>query len=236
MLNRVNCHQITYADYLWTTGQTIRMRKGLAGFTLVELMAVVGIIGLLAVVGVPAIKGLTGSGGRKQALAQVLGALEVARNTAILSGTNSALIFPDSKFTYADGYAYRSMAVVQWNATNSTLPATMVGPWIVLPQGVAFFPNSISKLPSSNNISVRILNQSKEPATFQVIPFQSDGAIAQESETNGLSPATNGVSFFEGTVASGGTTPILASKMTNFETIRLFRYSGRASATLAPAP
>jgi prepilin-type N-terminal cleavage/methylation domain-containing protein len=70
-----------------------------SAFTLVELMAVIGIIALLAVVGVPAIKGLTGSGGRKQALGQLVGALEVARNTAISTGTNAAVIFPDNGFS-----------------------------------------------------------------------------------------------------------------------------------------
>jgi len=192
-------------------------------------MAVVGVMALLAVVGVPALKGLTGSGGRKQTLGQLMGALEVARNTAISCGTNAAVIFPDSSFSLGDAYKYRSMAVVAWNPTNSTSPATMIGPWIVLPQGIAFFPNSIAGLPSASNVSLRILTTTNT-GNFRGIVFQSDGALA-----DGLSSTpTNGIAFFEGTV--NGTTPNLTSRMTNFENVRIGRYSGRAQATSAPAP
>jgi prepilin-type N-terminal cleavage/methylation domain-containing protein len=202
-----------------------------SAFTLVELLAVVGIMGLLAAVGVPALKGLTGSGGRKQALSQVMGALEIARNTAISTGTNAAVIFPDSTFASGDAYKYRSMAVVAWNATNTNLPATMVGSWIVLPQGIAFFPNSLktANMPTATNISVRILTASKT-ASFPGIVFQSDGGLWEDFNTK----PTNGIAFFEGTVT--GTTTNPTSKMTNFETVRLTRYTGRTIPTLAPAP
>jgi type II secretory pathway pseudopilin PulG len=207
-------------------------RHTAAAFTLVELLAVVGIMGLLAAVAVPALKGLTGSGGRKQALSQVMGALEIARNTAISTGTNAAVIFPDSGFsaTGADPnpYKYRSMAVVSWNATNAATPATMVGSWIVLPQGIALFPNSISALPQTNNISVRILTTSNPVATFRAISFQSDGALDE-----GLFPVTQPlprITFFEGTV--DGTAPNRTSKTTIFETVDLTRYTGRAIPTI----
>ena len=121
------------------------------------------------------------------------------------------------------------MAVVAWNPTNTNLPATMVGSWIVLPQGVALFPNSISALPTATNISVRILTTSST-ANFPAIIFQPDGGLSED-----YSPLpTNGVAFFEGTVT--GTTPNTNSKMTNFETVRLTKYTGRALPTLAPAP
>ena len=204
-------------------------RYCVAAFTLVELLAVVGIMGLLAAVAVPALKGLTGSGGRKQALSQVMGALEIARNTAISTGTNAAVIFPDSSFGSGDAYKYRSMAVVAWNATNSATAATMVGSWIVLPQGIALFPNSISALPQTSNISIRILTTTTS-GTFRGICFQSDGAL----DENQSPLPTNGIAFFEGTVT--GTTTNGTSKMTNFETIRLTRYTGRTIPTLAPAP
>ena len=207
--------------------------RTIAAFTLVELLAVVGIMGLLAAVAVPALKGLTGSGGRKQALSQVMGALEIARNTAISTGTNAAVIFPDSGFsaTGADPnpYKYRSMAVVAWNATNSNAPATMVGSWIVLPQGIALFPNSISALPLGTNISVRILTSSNT-ANFRAIRFQPDGGL----DENQSPLPTNGIAYFEGTVT--GTTTNPTSKMTNFETVRLTQYTGRTIPTLAPAP
>jgi prepilin-type N-terminal cleavage/methylation domain-containing protein len=206
-------------------------RRPASAFTLVELLAVVGIMGLLAAVAVPALKGLTGSGGRKQALSQVMGALEIARNTAINSGTNAAVIFPDSTFALGDAYKYRSMAVVAWNVTNSNAPATMVGSWIVLPQGIALFPNSLrsTNLPTATNISVRILTTNRT-ANFPGIIFQPDGGLSEDY--NPL--PTNGIAFFEGTVT--GTTSNSTSKMTNFETVRLTRYTGRARPTLAPAP
>jgi len=202
-----------------------------AAFTLVELLAVVGIMGLLAAVAVPALKGLTGSGGRKQALSQLMGALEIARNTAISTGTNAAVIFPDSTFASGDAYKYRAMAVVSWNATNASTPATMVGSWIVLPQGIAFFPNSLKteNLPTATNISVRILT-TPITASFPGVVFQSDGAL---DESQSPLP-TNGIAFFEGTVT--GTTTNGTSKMNNFETVRLTRYTGRTIPTLAPAP
>jgi len=202
-----------------------------SAFTLVELLAVVGIMGLLAAVAVPALKGLTGSGGRKQGFSQLMGALEIARNTAISTGTNAAVIFPDSGFsaTGADPnpYKYRSMAVVAWNATDSNAPATMVGSWIVLPQGIALFPNSISALPQGTNISVRILTTTTS-GTFREICFQSDGALDES-----LFPVGNPlpkIALFEGTV--DGTAAKKNSKTTMFETVNLTRYTGRAIPTV----
>jgi len=207
-----------------------------AAFTLVELLAVIGIMGLLAAVAVPALKGLTGSGGRKQALSQVIGALEIARNTAINNGTNAAVIFPDSTSDSTFGgaqnpYRYRSMAVVTWNPTNTNSPPTMLGSWIVLPQGVAFFPNSLksTNLPTVTNISVRILTSSIQ-VNSPAIVFQPDGGLSEDY--NPL--PTNGIAFFEGTVT--GALINTNSKMTNFETVRLTRYTGRTRPTLAPKP
>ena len=123
------------------------------------------------------------------------------------------------------------MAVVAWNPTNTNNPATMVGSWIVLPQGVAFFPNSLktTNLPTATNISVRILTNSST-ANFPGIVFQSDGGLSED-----FSPKpTNGIAFFEGTVTGTSNNP--TSKMTNFETVRLTRYTGRTIPTLAPAP
>ena len=188
-------------------------------------------MGLLAIVAVPALKGLTGSGGRKQALGQLLGALEIARNTAIFTRTNAAVIFPDSTFGNGEEYKYRSMAVVAWNPTNSATNPTMVGSWITLPQGVAFFPNSLrsTNLPTATNVSVRIL-ASSVTADFPAIIFQSDGGLAEDVSVF----PTNGIAFFEGTVTGTTTNPI--SRRTNFETVRLTRYTGRTRPTLTSAP
>jgi hypothetical protein len=161
-----------------------------------------------------------------------MGALEIARNTAISTGTNAAVIFPDSTTDSTFGgpqnpYRYRSMAVVAWNSTNSTNPATMIGSWIVLPQGIALFPNSIFALPQGTNISVRILTSSNT-ASFRAISFQSDGALDE-----GLFPVTQplpSITFFEGNVDV--TTAKKNSKTTMFETVNLTRYTGRAIPTV----
>lgn len=211
-------------------GKSFAFSRVGAGFSLVELLAVIGIMALLATVAVPALKGLTGSGGRKQAVGQILGAIDVARNTALNTGTNAAVIFPDSTFTGGEAYKYRSMAVVAWNPTNTNTPTTMIGPWIVLPQGIAFFPKSLDKqnIPLAGDVSLRIVSTTLK-GDFPAIIFQSDGSLL---ETNTI--PTNGIAFFEGTVSGTKTNP--TTQMTNFETIRLMRYTGRALPMLAPAP
>ena len=215
-----------------------------SAFTLVELLAVIGIMGLLAVVAVPALKGLTGSGGRKQALNQVIGALEIARNTAISTGTNAAVIFPDSSFASGEAYKYRSMAIVTYSnstiATNTSSNVSfekLVSSWIVLPQGISFLPAYLRTNTTTNMISVTASIQippktNSTSITCPGVVFQSDGGLL-DGGTNSIA----GVGFFEGTVdASGKTNP--TSKMTNFETVRLTRYTGRTIPTRDrdPAP
>ena len=221
-------------------------RRHATAFTLVELLAVIGIMGLLAAVAVPALKGLTGSGGRKQALSQVMGALEIARNTAITTGTNAAVIFPDTNFTLGDAFQYRSMAVVSYKDSTMVTAITNTNPtidydklissWIVLPQGIAFLPKYLATNTSTNMISVNASIQippktNSVPITCPGIVFQSDGSLL---ETNSIIPVA-GVAFFEGKVdKTGKTNP--STTRTNFETVRLTHYTGRTRPTLAPAP
>jgi type II secretory pathway pseudopilin PulG len=212
-------------------------RRPAAAFTLVELLAVVGIMGLLAAVGVPALKGLTGSGGRKQALSQVMGALEIARNTAISTGTNAAVIFPDQSFTN-QAYRYRSMAVITWDATNtnSVTINSMLGSWITLPQGVVLHDAQINQLPKlTNTTTLRIPPSTNSTATdnLRAIVFQSDGGLEESYYTNTLT--TDGIAFYEGAVVSPSytTTTNTSKQKTNVETITITRYTGRSIPTLA---
>jgi hypothetical protein len=213
----------------------MRIRGHSDAFTLVELLAVIGIMGLLAVVAVPALKGLTGSGGRKQALGQVIGALELARNTAISSGTNAGVIFPTDSMS-VPGYAYRTMAVVTWGTTSTNNEAEMVGDWISLPRGIAFFPGSLAatNLVTATNITYRILTEKITNGTFNAVLFQRDGGLL--AGINGGTPSypTNGVAFFEGTVTNNKASKI--TQQPKFERVRLSQYTGRVRPTLGDEP
>ena len=213
----------------------MRKKSNSGAFTLVELLAVIGIMGLLAAVGVPALKGLTGSGGRKQALGQLIGAMELARNTAISSGTNAGVIFPTDTMTN-QGYAYRTMAVVTWATTNTNNEAEMVGDWISLPQGIAFFPKSLANtnLVTATNITYRILTQKITGGTFNAVLFQRDGGLLAGTVGGSTSYPTNGVAFFEGTVTNKTANKI--TQQPKFERVRLARYTGRVQPTLGDEP
>jgi type II secretory pathway pseudopilin PulG len=202
---------------------------------LIELLAVVGIMGLLAAVAVPALKGLTGSGGRKQALSQVMGALEIARNTAISTGTNAAVIFPDQSFA-SKPYRYSSMAVITWDATNTNSVTTnsMLGSWVTLPQGVVLHDTQINQLPSlRNTTALRIPpnTSTTNVSNLRAIVFQADGGLEESYYTNTLT--SEGISFYEGAVVSDTTTTNTSSQKTNVETVTITRYTGRTIPTLA---
>ena len=62
------------------------MQRGERGFSLVEILVVVGIIGLLLSFMGPVVEGLAGAGGRKGGVTIVMNTLEQARVTAIQRG------------------------------------------------------------------------------------------------------------------------------------------------------
>lgn len=197
-------------------------------FSMVELIAVVGIMALLAVVAAPALRGLAGSGGRKQAVSQIMGALELARNTAIATGANAAVVIPERTFIRTN-YAYRSLAVVAWNPTNSGLPPSMVSGWISLPEGISIFPNSLTPLPRAD-VNLVLPPAQTNTSSQPMIVFQADGGLLS---SGGIFP-TNGLAIFEGTVS--GTTPDRQGRTNRVETIVLSPYTGRARGTLMAAP
>jgi len=228
----------SHIQTLRSSARFTETERSRAAFTLVELLAVVGIMGLLAAVAVPALKGLTGSGGRKQALSQVMGALEIARNTAISTGTNAAVIFPDLSFA-SQPYRYRSMAVITWDATNTNSVTTnsMLGSWITLPQGVVLHDVQVNQLPRlTNTTSLQIPPSTSNSivSNLRAIVFQSDGGLEERYYTNTLS--SEGIAFYEGAVipSSNPTTTTNTSKQkTNVETITITHYTGRTIPTLA---
>lgn len=205
------------------------MNRRAKAFSLVELMAVVGVMALLAVVAAPALRGLAGTGGRKQAIGQIMGAMELARNTALAMGTNTAVVIPDSSFTRAS-YAYRSLAVVAWNPTNAGVLPAMVGSWISLPEGIAIFPASLTPLARSNVNLVLPPNQVTSSSQPMII-FQPDGGLVENGAGNF---PTNGLAIFEGTVV--GANPDRQGRTNRVETVILSPYTGRARGTLRTAP
>lgn len=192
-------------------------------------MAVLGVMALLAVVAAPALRGLAGSGGRKQAIGQIMGALELARNTAIATGTNAALVVPDNQFS-SSSYRYRSLAVVAWDATNPIAIPSMIGNWVSLPEGIAIFPNSVSKLPK---LEARVFMPPllTNVSTLPMVIFQADGSLLDPA--GGGNFPTNGLAIFEGTVTDTTPNRMGTGKV---ETITLSRFTGRARGTLMVAP
>jgi len=192
-------------------------------------MAVVGVMALLAVVAAPALRGLAGTGGRKQALNQIMGAMELARNTAIANGTNAGLVIPDNSFVRSN-YAFRSLAVAAWNPTNAAAPPSMISGWISLPEGIAIFPTSVSPLPRWQ-VNVVIPPAQTNLSLQPMIVFQSDGSLLPSGD--GQFP-TNGLAIFEGSVS--GTTANRQGRTNRVETITLSPYTGRPRGTLRAAP
>ena len=170
-----------------------------------------------------------------------MGAIEIARNTAISTGTNAAVIFPDSTFASGDAYKYRSMTVVAWNPTNTNGTNTMVGSWIVLPQGVVLHHVQINQLPLITNTTTLRIPPSTNSVDItknklRAVVFQSDGGIADDYYKNEIKD--DGISFYEGAVVANFTTTTNTSKQTNnVETITINHYTGRTIPTLAkPKP
>jgi prepilin-type N-terminal cleavage/methylation domain-containing protein len=109
-------------------------KKVRAGFTLVELLAVILIMGMLMLIAIPSFQSANRGGRTRTATLQLNSAVSLARQTAITTRQNVHIIFPDSGLTYDEStvdLAYRSYAI--YGARDGYM-----GEWRRLPEGVVF--------------------------------------------------------------------------------------------------
>ena len=165
-------------------------------FSLVELLAVVGIIAMLSVAAVPVMRGLGGSQSSRATAQILVSALEQARTAAILSGTNAYLVLPDANFP-ATNYRFVSYAIlrppVDLDANNRDDFQTNVSPpnwvllskWERLPGDLRFSSALLSELAKITPINLPAPGGSNA-TQMPMIGFTPSGSLTDDAGTNGL--------------------------------------------------
>jgi prepilin-type N-terminal cleavage/methylation domain-containing protein len=119
---------------------TQRDPESIRGFTLLELLIVLGIVAIALAALIPAVTSLAKSGGQRAALNSLLGGIEQARAEAIKSGQATYVVFPTfgagTVQATLDRYNYRSYAIFEDNAASPGNVKQLTD-WKSFPSGVA---------------------------------------------------------------------------------------------------
>jgi Tfp pilus assembly protein FimT len=211
-----------------------------AGFTVVELLVVIGIVVLLLVAAIPAVNSLSKSGGRKAAVSNLVNGIDQARNQALRDQLNTYFVvptFPSSSNTATvSAYNSKSFAIFEddpssVNSSGVVTAVKQLTKWTTLPTGIAIRSGSVGFLVDlSTLITAPIFGPDKSSApTFRCIQFNSNGEVVQP--TAGTSSSFD-LNIFEGFVSAGGGETFTSAKSSNnptaTETVRVQRYTGRA--------
>ncbi len=177
------------------------------GFTLVELLVVIGIIGLMMALIMPAFRGFGRSASMNGAVAQVRSSLALARQLAITKRTLAYVIFADSRTAAAmpaeAWRANRSYAVFM--GTNSTGDGYYVKEWTALPPGIVITPDT-SGYPGihGDNIMIYPDNMNKTNTFPNSASATKAPVRAMQFDSDGHSVGGE-VYITEGTVETNGT-------------------------------
>ncbi len=205
------------------------------GFTLLELLVVIGIIAIMMVLIVPAVTSLSKSNGRKAAIANLLGGIEQARAEAIKSGQATYVVFP----TFASGtqptldrYNYRSYAIFEDDAANPGNVKQLTA-WKSFPIGVALRAAGTAALSNLTDPATLGVAFSFAPdpsaAPLKCFKFNSNGEVQ--------APAGNVLlGIFEGYVNGSevATTKDGSGNPSAVEYLMVSQFTGRAEPTATP--
>ena len=210
------------------------------GFTLLELIIVMGIIAIGLVALVPAVTSLSKAGGRRAARDSLLGGIEQARAEAIKSGQPTYVVFPtfsSGAQSTLDRYNYRSYAIFENDAATGI--AKQLTDWKSFPTGVALRAAGTAAL---SNLPIwtpppgfTFTPDTSVNAEFRSFRFNSNGEVA--------APAANVLlGVFEGYVDATRSPPEVATGPTAngnplaAEYIMVSQFTGRAEPTATPSP
>jgi type II secretory pathway pseudopilin PulG len=209
------------------------------GFSLLELLGVMGIILIALAALVPAVTSLSKSGGRRAALNSLLGGIEQARAEAIKSSQATYVVFPaftSGTQSTLDRYNYRSYAIFEDDAANPGNVKQLTD-WKSFPTGVALRAAGTAALsnladPAALTPSVAFsFPPDASAAPFKCFKFNSNGEVVQAPAGNVL------LCIFEGYVNSGSevaTTKDGSGNPSAVEYVMVSQFTGRAEPTASP--
>ncbi|HEX8371375.1 MAG TPA: prepilin-type N-terminal cleavage/methylation domain-containing protein [Chthoniobacterales bacterium] len=220
------------------TGGPIKNCQFQAGFTLVELLAVVAILLLMLGMTLPAINDVLGSKGRKGAVNILLNTFEQARVAALEQSTNVYVGFADGKIPMRsrgeqnEGFPYTRFIV--FREYNPSLDPASANPpkyvaltkWLALPKGISFKSGAGTVASDASGGTVALTSSDKFPSitaeyAMPVVQFTNTGMIQMPS-------ANLRLFLYEGFWSGSSDVFTRANNGNLFEKITFARFTGRA--------
>jgi len=210
--------------------------RGLAGFSLLEILVVVAVVAIMMALMLPAVSGFSSTAGRRGAVNILMNTFEQARIAAIESGQMVYVGFADADFPvedmrYAAFVVFRD-ATDEEKAANPSRNYVVLKKWTRLPKNISLksdVGNSLISIASTKTFDSKLLNELGSAQTdtkFPALAFNSTGTVEE--------PSGNSLFLFlyDGYFGNNrdnvtrnnadGSAPAL------FEKISLSRYTGRA--------
>lgn len=182
----------------------LQLSKRVLGFTLIELMVVIGLMGLLLAFAIPAFQGIGRSGNLNAAVHELRSTMSLARQWAITQRQITYVVFPDDANSHTLETVEKTFrAYSVYGGTN------YITDWRFLPQNVVFDPDFRPR-----NLVAKNLWHGDTPGTVANLPFPHESSPSQDMTVVGYRPrgtTTFGsgkeVVITEGFIPINGSTP-----------------------------
>lgn len=140
-----------------------------SGFTLIELMVVVGLMGLLLAFAIPAFQGIGRSAGINAAVQELRTTVSLARQWAITQRQSAFVVFPDELLTYTEESAPKALRAYSVFSGDEYIKG-----WTFLPQNVIFDPVF------EPQAAVNLWSTGSDTGTLTDVPFPLNDSGQQE--------------------------------------------------------